>query len=114
MKNGFWLGLFISGELIFGGAFCFKMGWLDMTIKTANSNSSCAYIWEDSLSEGYLRLRFGWLFIFGRACYRNLTVCPELNSSTKFAKTVKIPCCLRQHVKRTRDIRVIFVIIFAK
>ena len=65
MKNGFSQGLFISGELIFGGAFCFKMGWLDMTIKTANSNSSCAYIWEDSLSEGYLRLRFGW-FVYLR------------------------------------------------
>ena len=34
-------------------------------LKTANSNSPRAYIWEGLLSEGYLRLRF-WGLIFGR------------------------------------------------
>ena len=43
----------------------FKNG-LGLTIKTANSNSSWAYIWEGLLSEGYLRLKFGGL-IFRRA-----------------------------------------------
>ena len=33
--------------------------WLDLTMKTASSNSLWAYIREGLLVEGYLRLRFG-------------------------------------------------------
>ena len=65
--------------LIIGGNFAFQNG-LDLTIKTASTNSPWAYIREGLLSEGYLRLRFGGL-IFGRAhfrgggaYYRNFTV----------------------------------------
>ena len=51
---------------------------LDLTIKTASTNSPWAYIMEGLLSEGYLHLRFGGL-IFGRAYfwgayYRNFMV----------------------------------------
>ena len=49
-------GLFSEG-LIIGGNFTFQNG-LGLTIKTANTNSPWAYIWEGLLSEGYLRLRF--------------------------------------------------------
>ena len=68
VQKAFLLGLF-SGKLIFGGA-CYWREWvrLDLTIKTASSNSPWAYIWEGLLSEGYLRLKFGGL-IFGRAYY---------------------------------------------
>ena len=67
--------------LIIGGSFAFQNG-LDLTMKTASTNSPWAYIREGVLSEGYLRLRFGGL-IFGRtyfgdreggAYYRNFTV----------------------------------------
>ena len=68
--------------LIIGGNFAFQNG-LDLTIKTASTNSPWAYIREGLLSEGYLHLRFGGL-IFGRvyfgggggrgAYYRNFTV----------------------------------------
>ena len=65
--------------LIIGGNFAFQNG-LDLTMKTASTNSPWAYIREGLLSEGYLRLRFGGL-IFGRAYfggggayYRNFTV----------------------------------------
>ena len=34
-------------------------------LTTANANGPWTYIWEDFLSEGFLRLRFGG-FIFGR------------------------------------------------
>ena len=51
--------------LIIGGNFAFQNG-LDLTIKTASTNSPWAYIREGLLSEGYLHLRFGGL-IFGRA-----------------------------------------------
>ena len=80
------LGLFSEG-LIIGGNFAFQNG-LDLTIKTASSNSPWAYIWEGLLSEGYLRLRFGGGglfsggFIFlrgGWAYYRNFTVIGQGN-----------------------------------
>ena len=80
-------GIF-SGKLVFGGAYlsegilCFKIQCrLDLTIKqlkhevdslnqlkTANPMSSWDDIWEDLLSEGYLRLRFEGP-IFGRAYF---------------------------------------------
>ena len=41
---------------------------LDLTIKTASTNSPWAYIREGLLLELYLRLRFGGL-IFGRAYF---------------------------------------------
>ena len=41
---------------------------LGFTIKTSSTNSPWAYIWEDLLSEGFVRLRFGGL-IFGRAYF---------------------------------------------
>ena len=63
----FWGSLY-SEELIIGGNFAFQNG-LDLTIKTANTNSPWAYIREGLLSEGYLRLKFGGL-IFGRAYFR--------------------------------------------
>ena len=50
---------------------------LGLTIKTTNSNSPWANIWEGLLPEGHLRLRFGGL-IFGRAYNRNFTVLVEL------------------------------------
>ena len=53
--------------LIIGGNFAFENG-LGLIKKTPNSNSPWAYIREDLLSEGYLRLRFGGL-IFRRAYY---------------------------------------------
>ena len=60
--------LFSEGFII-GGNFAFQNG-LDLTIKTANFiiNSPWAYIREGSLSQGYLRLRFGGL-IFGKAYF---------------------------------------------
>ena len=64
-------------EHCIGGNFAFQNG-LGLTIKTVNSDSPWAYIWEGLLSEGYLHLIFGGLFsgglIFGRAYYRNFTV----------------------------------------
>ena len=74
-------GSLFSEGLIIGRNFAFQNG-LDLTIKTASTNSPWAYIREGVLSEGYLRLRFGGL-IFGRAYfffggggayYRNFTV----------------------------------------
>ena len=62
----FWVSLFSEG-LIIGGNFAFQNG-LDLTIKTASTNSPWVYIWEGLLSEGYLRLRFGG-FIFGRTYF---------------------------------------------
>ena len=53
--------------LIIGGNFAFQIG-LDLTIKTASTNSPWAYIREGLLSEGYLRLRFVGL-IFGRTYF---------------------------------------------
>ena len=77
--------------LIIGGNFAFQNG-LDLTMKTASTNSPWAYIREGLLSEGYLRLRFGGL-IFGRtyfgggeggggAYYRNFAI---LNSILCFS-----------------------------
>ena len=60
------LGLFPEG-LIIAGNFAFQNG-LDLTIKTASTNSPWASIREGLLSVGYLRLRFGGL-IFGRAYF---------------------------------------------
>ena len=60
------MSLFSEG-LIIGGNFAFQNG-LDLTIKTASTNSKWAYIREGLLSEGYLHLRFGGL-IFGRAYF---------------------------------------------
>ena len=65
-------GSLFSEGLIIGGNFAFQNG-LDLTTKTASSNSPWAYVREGLLSEGYLRLRFGEL-IFGRAYYRSFTV----------------------------------------
>ena len=53
--------------LIIGGNFAFQNG-LDLTMKTASTNSPWADIREVLLSEGYLRLRFGEL-IFGRTYF---------------------------------------------
>ena len=59
---------------------------LDLTIKTASTNSPWAYIQEGLLLEGYSHLRFGGL-IFGRAYfflggggayYRNFAVLSKL------------------------------------
>ena len=66
VQKAFLPGLFSEG-LIIGGKFVFQNG-LDLTIKTASTNSPWAYIREGLLSEGYLRLRFGGL-IFGRAYF---------------------------------------------
>ena len=60
-------GSLFSEGLLIGGNFAFQNG-LDLTIQTANINSPWAYIREDLLSEGYLRLRFAGL-IFGRAFF---------------------------------------------
>ena len=70
-------GSLFSEELIIGGNFAFQNG-LDLTIKTASTNSPWAYIRECLLSKGNFRLRFGGL-IFGRAYfwggyYRDFTV----------------------------------------
>ena len=62
----FWGSLFSEG-LIIGRNFEFQNG-LDLTIKTASSNSPWAYVREGLLSEGYLRLWFGRL-IFRRAYF---------------------------------------------
>ena len=59
--------ILFSEGLIIGRTFAFQDG-LDLTIKTASTNSPRAYIQEGLLSEGYLRLRFGGL-IFGRAFF---------------------------------------------
>ena len=65
------LGLF-SGELILGGAYHWKefciSKWVGLDNKTAtacSTNSPLAYIWEGSLLEGFLCLRFGVLFSGG-------------------------------------------------
>ena len=60
-------GSLFSEGLIIGGNFAFQNG-LDLTIKTASTNSPWAYIREGLLLQGYLRLRFGGL-IFGRASF---------------------------------------------
>ena len=65
-------GSLFSEGLIIGRNFAFQNG-LDLTIKTATTNSPWAYIREGLLSEGYLRLRFGGL-IFGGPYYQNFTV----------------------------------------
>ena len=57
--------LFSEGLIIGGVNFAFQNG-LDLTIKTASTNSPWAYIREGLILEGFLRLRFGGL-IFGRA-----------------------------------------------
>ena len=76
VQKVFW-GSLCSEGLIIGRNFA-----LGLTIKTATTNSPWAYIREGSLSEGFLRLRFGGR-IFGRASfggegggayYRNFTV----------------------------------------
>ena len=62
-------GSLFSEGLIIGGSFAFQIG-LDLTIKTASTNSPWAYIREGLLLEEYLRLSFGGLrcfCIFGRA-----------------------------------------------
>ena len=80
-----------------GGAYYWRefcvSKWVDLTAKTASTNSPWAYIREGLLSEGYLRLRFGGL-IFGRAYiflggeggayYQNFTV---------FTLGLPIYCC---------------------
>ena len=53
--------------LIIGGNFAFQNG-LDLTVKTASTNSPWTCIREGLLTEVYLRLRFGGL-IFGRAYF---------------------------------------------
>ena len=53
--------------LIIGGNFAFQNG-LDLTMKTASTNSPWAYIQEGLLPEGYMCLRFGGL-IFRRAYF---------------------------------------------
>ena len=55
--------LFLEG-LSIGGNFAFQ-NRLDLTMKTASTNSPRAYIWEGLLLEGYLCLKLGRL-IFGR------------------------------------------------
>ena len=65
-QKAFLLGLFSEG-LIIGGKFAFQNG-LDLTTKTAGTNSPWAYIREGLLSEGYLHLRFGGL-IFRRTYF---------------------------------------------
>ena len=59
----------IFGGLVIGGNFMFQNG-LDLTIKTASTNSPWAYMYirEGLLSEGYLHLRFRGL-IFRRAYF---------------------------------------------
>ena len=56
-----------SGELIFGGAYYWKVfcvfKWVGLDNKIASTNSPWAYIWEGLSSEGFLRLRFGRLII---------------------------------------------------
>ena len=71
VQMAFLLGLF-SGSLfsegfIIGGNFVFQNG-LDLTIRTASTNSLWVYIREGLLSEEYLCLRFGGP-IFGRAYF---------------------------------------------
>ena len=63
-------GRLFSDGLVIGRNFAFQ-NKLSLTIKTtkntqitASINSSWAYIREDVLSEGYLRLRFGGLTLF--------------------------------------------------
>ena len=59
---------YLSSEgLIIGGNFAFQNG-LDLTMKTARTNSPWAYNREGLSSEGYLHLRFRGL-IFGRAYF---------------------------------------------
>ena len=53
--------------LIIEGNFAFQNG-LDLTMKTAGTNSPWSCIWECLLSEGYLCLRF-WGLIFWRAYF---------------------------------------------
>ena len=84
-KAFFWAyfrGSLILEGLIVGGSFAFQNG-LNLTMKTASTNSPWAYIREGLLSEEYLRLRLGGLFIYlffffwgggGGAYYRNFTV----------------------------------------
>ena len=87
-SKGFFAGL-IFGELIIGRHFAFQNGlgqmgsWLGLNknslkhhenslqqLKTANNNSTWAYIRQSLLSEGVLRLRSSWgggggdIFIF--------------------------------------------------
>ena len=64
---GLFSGSLFSEGLIIGGNFASQNG-LDLTIKTASTNSPWAYIQEGLLLEGYLHLRFGGL-IFGRAYF---------------------------------------------
>ena len=63
-KIQFSAGLIFGAYFIIGRNFAFQNG-LDLTIKTANSNSPWAYIREGLLSEGFLRLRFGGLLSGG-------------------------------------------------
>ena len=65
-KAFFWAyfrGSLILEGLIVGGSFAFQNG-LNLTMKTASTNSPWAYIREGLLSEEYLRLRLGGLFIY--------------------------------------------------
>ena len=66
-SKGFLLGLFL-GELFFGGAYYWKefciSKWVGPDNKTTSTNSPWACIWKGSLSEGFLRLRFGGLTFF--------------------------------------------------
>ena len=98
-SKGFFAGL-IFGELIIGRNFAFQNGlgqmgsWLGLNknslkhyenslqqLKTANNNSTWAYIRQSLLSEGVLRLRSSWggggggYFHFLGAYYRNFTIC---------------------------------------
>ena len=73
--------------------------WLDLTMKTASSNSLWAYIREGLLVEGYLRLRFGGayfreglFFLGGGAYYRNFTVFCFFFFSCR----LKLKTCIRQ------------------
>ena len=73
--------LFLEG-FIFGGNFAFQNG-LDLTMKTASTNSPWAYIREGLLSEGYFASEiwgaYFWEGLFWGAYYRNFTVCKQHN-----------------------------------
>ena len=68
-------GSLFSEGLIIEGNFAFQNG-LDLTMKTASTNSPWAYVLEGLLLEGYLCLRLGGLTFGGGGggYYRNFTV----------------------------------------
>ena len=66
VQKAVFMGLF-SGELIFGGAYYWKVfcvsKWVGLDDKIAGTNSRWTYILEGLLAEEFLRLRFGGLII---------------------------------------------------